>query len=507
MSPPIPSKSKRGHSDQATERGLSPVEESVVYDQATLEQSRDSFLRALEDHPADLHELLDAAAQLAGVGFTADADMVLRQAIDSFPDRPEPKIDLARLSLDCGNERLAAELAAQALREHPRNSDLHRILASAHERMGTLAEAANHLAAILATDAHDPDANRQLATILERLGDYVGATRCLKRVVEVTRGQDLAALTALGIALSSTGDHAEAIQVLTDVAQRSPDVASIQGDLAMALFAAGQVEESIWGFSEALRLDPESAQAHCGLGLAYQRLERWQEAAESFRTTERLAPDQAVGPLNLGLVLGALGEREEARKALLRAAAIAPDDVGIREALQALSSHPSDADMSAPLARFSGDLETFGLPEVLEFMRLQHKTGSLVVSSRQGAGIVRLVNGRITSASAPGVQRLGESLVSDGIIDRRTLDSALARQRAGEAHTAETLGTILLREQPADHERFKQAVLRQVLAGLTEMLRWKEGAFSFHPGGDKDLPPISFDLQHVMMELFRGPLD
>jgi Flp pilus assembly protein TadD len=504
VSPPTPPKTKRGRSDQ---RDLSPVEESVVYDQATLEESREVLLRGLEDHEPDLDELLDAAVQLAGVGFAADADMVLRQAIESFPDRAEPQIDLAQLYLDCGHEGPAAEVAANALNDHPRNPELHRILAFAHERMGTLAEAANHLAAILATDADDPEANRQLATILERLGDHVGATRCLKRVVEVTRGQDLAALTALGIALSSTGDHAEAIHVLTDVAQRSPDVASIQADLAMALFAAGRVEESIWGFSEALRLDPQSAQAHCGLGLAYQRLERWQEAAAAFRMTEQLAPDQAVGPLNLGLVLGALGEGEEARQALLRAAAIAPDDVGIREALQSLSSHPSDADLSAPLARFSGDLETFGLPEVLEFMRLQHKTGSLVVSSRQGAGIVRLVNGRITSASAPGVQRLGESLVSEGIIDRPTLDSALARQRAGETHTSEMLGTILLRERPADHDRFTQAVLRQVLAGLTEMLRWKEGAFSFHPGGDKDLPPISFDLQHVMMELFRGPLD
>jgi tetratricopeptide (TPR) repeat protein len=325
--------------------------------------------------------------------------------------------------------------------------------------------------------------------------------------VEVTRGQDLAALTALGIALSSTGDHPEAIHVLRDVAQRSPGVASSQADLAMALFASGQVEESIWGFSEALRLDPRSAQAHCGLGLAYQRLERWQEAAHAFRFTEELAPDQAVGPFNLGLVLGALGEHEEARQALLRAAAIAPDDVGIREALQALASHPAGADAPVPLARFSGDLETFGLPEVLEFMRQQHKTGSLVVSSRQGAGIVRLVNGRVTSASAPSVQRLGESLVSSGIIDRRTLEAALAHQRVGENQTSEALGTILLRDRPADHERFTQVVLRQILDGLTEMLRWNEGAFSFHPGGDRDLPAISFDLQQVMMELFRGPLD
>ena len=107
-----------------------------------------------------------------------------------------------------------------------------------------------------------------------------------------------------------------------------------------------------------------------------------------------LAPDQAVGPFNLGLALRALGEHEEARRALLRAAALAPDDGEIAEALASLLAQPAErAEAAAPFARFSGDLGSFGLPEVLEFMRVQQKTGALVISSRQGAGIVRLVQG------------------------------------------------------------------------------------------------------------------
>jgi hypothetical protein len=35
------------------------------------------------------------------------------------------------------------------------------------------------------------------------------------------------------------------------------------------------------------------------------------------------------------------------------------------------------------------------------------------------------------------------------------------------------------------------------------MLTWKEGAFSFHPGSDKGLPAIAFDLQSVVMEVLR----
>jgi Flp pilus assembly protein TadD len=310
-------------------------------------------------------------------------------------------------------------------------------------------------------------------------------------------------MTTLGITLSRNGRHGEAIRLLSEVAKRRPGVASVQGDLAMALFSAGQLEESIWGFSEALRLDPRSAQAQCGLGLAYQRLERWQEAAEAFRLTELLAPDQAVGPFNLGLVLRALGEHDEARRALLRAAALAPGDEEIQEALTALGAQPPNAEAAAPCSHFSGDLGSFGLPEILEFLRVQQKTGSLVISSRQGAGIVRLVQGRLTSVSAPGVQRLGETLVSRGLISRADLEAALAIQRADLRQTSEALGSVLLRKRPGDREQLNQAVLQQILDGLAEMLSWREGAFSFHPGSQTEVPSISFDTQSVVMEFFK----
>ncbi len=250
----------------------------------------------------------------------------------------------------------------------------------------------------------------------------------------------------------------------------------MRADLAMALLAAGRIQEALGGFSEALRLDPHSAQAQCGLGLAYRRLDRWEEAAEAFRLTEALAPTQPVGPFNLGLTLHALGEHAQARQALLRAAALAPEDREIREALAALpgqtespagvSRPPVPSESPPPATRFSGDLGSFGLPEVLELMRVQRKTGALVISSPQGTGVVHLVQGRLIGASAPGAQRLGGN--------RPPADPAAADR-----------------------------VLRQVLDALVEMLSWQEGAFSFHPGAPAEVPAVSFDTQRVVMELFR----
>jgi hypothetical protein len=125
------------------------------------------------------------------------------------------------------------------------------------------------------------------------------------------------------------------------------------------------------------------------------------------------------------------------------------------------------------------------------------------VSSRRGAAIVRIVRGQVTSATAPGVRRLGETLIARGIITAAALDAALARQREDGGDGADALGAVLLRERPADRAALTSAVFQQVLDALGEVMTWGEGAFSFHPGSDQGVPPIAFDLQTVMLEVFR----
>lgn len=487
----------------AADREATRAQAVAALDRGELENGRRALLQSLKYGADSFETMVDVAAELAFAGFRADAEHVLRRAIERFPRRVEARIELARLFLESGNSHGTMLVATQALREHPRNGDLHALAASANEQLGLHEEAASHWAAILSNEPNHSYANQRLAALLEQAGDAAGAITCLRRVVEATGGRDLDALTSLGIALSADGQHAEAIAALTHVAKNSPDLSSPQADLANALLAADRIEDAIASFSEVLRLDPDSAQAYCGLGLAYQRIQRWHEAAEAFRTTEQLAPDQAVAPYNLGLALSALGELDDARSALLRAAALEPDDAGIREALQALLVRTAPIDSTVASPRFGGDIKTFALPEVLEFLRLQKKTGSLVVASRRGAAIVRIVRGQVTSATAPGVRRLGEALIARGIITAAALDAALARQRMDGGESADTLGAVLLRERPADRAALTKAVFQQVLDALSEMLTWSEGAFSFHPAGDRGLPAISFDLQNVMLEVFR----
>jgi Flp pilus assembly protein TadD len=451
----------------------------AALERGELEEGRQDLLQSTQLGPPVLERLLSVANRLNAVGFPSDAGTVLRRAIESFPERGEPKVELAWLYIDAGDPRQAAQVAVFALRTHARDPELHIVAAAAYEQMGANTEAASHLAAVLAIDPDHLEANRQLGALLGRAGDGAGAERCLRRIVELTQGQDLEAAVSLGIMLSSSGRHAEAIDLLSEVARRTPGAAGIRADLGMALLAAGDLDGGMAAFSEALQVDPRSAQAYCGLGLAYRQLERYPQAADAFRAAEQLAPEQATASFNLGLVLAACGDEHGARKAMLRAAALAPDDVEIRAALQSIlvpsaaapmpPSPPSQAaDKKAEFsASISGDLTSFQLPDVLEFLRLQSKTGSLMVASRKGAGAVHMVRGRMVDASAPGVRRGAGALIERGSVPR------------------------------------EEVVFQQVLDALAEMLTWTEGAFSFHPEAEKKLPAISFDVQNVMLELMR----
>jgi Flp pilus assembly protein TadD len=355
----------------------------------------------------------------------------------------------------------------------------------------------------------DHPANRQLAALLSQTGDLAGAIACWRRVVAITGNEDLEALTALGIALSTDGQHSEAVHLLSDVAHQRGTDSAAHADLGMALLSAKRLDEAFGAFSRARHLDPQSAQAHCGLGLVYQQQGRWWEAADAFKRTEQLAPDSPVGPMNLGAVLETLGEHQQARAALLRAAALAPGDEEIHHALDQLAVPSAVQDeITRPALRadqfeasIAGDLKTFQLLDVLEFLRLQNKSGSLVLSSRLGAGVMRLVRGRITSASAPGIKRLGEALVDQKVINSAQLERALARQQDDKE---EALGTLLLRDGALLGGQLADVVLRQIMAALEAMLGWTEGAFSFHGSEDEEPPPISFNLQEVTLKVLKA---
>jgi Flp pilus assembly protein TadD len=424
-----------------------------------------------------------------------------------------PHAERARLLIETDRYAEAFDEIALAIRSRPHDVELRLLAADACERLGALPEAADHLAIILAADAEHAEANRRLAELLGELGDTPGAIRCLRRLVAATHEEDSDVLTLLAIALSKDGQHESAIELLARLTHTHPLDGASFANLGMAFLAAGREAEAQSALTHALALDPRSAQAHCGLGLAHHRCERWHEAAAAFRITERLAPDSAVGSFNLGLALDRLGDRDGARHALLRAASLEPHDEEIQNALEPLliraSPVPGVPSSHDAAASIKGDLESFDLLNVLEFLRMQEKTGLLVVSAPAGVGMLRLEQGMLIGGSAPRLKRLGEVLVRRGLISAQNLQFALSRQRnlypslqEGGDRDAITLGTILLHEGLLEERQLTDVLFRMILHIVGQINQWREGAFAFHPCPDSGFP-IRINVQKVVLDLMR----
>jgi tetratricopeptide (TPR) repeat protein len=429
---------------------------------------------------------------------------------------PDPSAlceERARLLLEADRSADALDEIALAIRERPQESSLRLLAFEACERLGALPEGADHLSILLAAEPEHQEANRRLAELLIELGDTPGAIRCWRRLVAATHGEDGDAVTLLGIALSKDGQHDAAIELFGNLTDRDPRDAASLANLGMVFLAAGREEEALAAWSRALVLDPRSAQAHCGLGLTHHGHGRWEDAAAAFRETERLAPDSAVGSFNLGLALERLGDRDGARSALLRAAALEPHDEEIQSALTPLLVRPSSAPGSQSprdaAASMQGNLESFDLLNVLEFLRMQEKTGSLVISGPGGVGILRLEQGMLIGGSAPRLKRLGEVLVRRGLITPENLAFALSRQRElypglqdGVEREVTTLGAVLLRERLIDEKQLTDVLFRMILHVVRQVNQWREGAFAFHASGDSGFP-IRFNIQKVALDLMR----
>jgi tetratricopeptide (TPR) repeat protein len=228
-----------------------------------------------------------------------------------------------------------------------------------------------------------------------------------------------------------------------EVRQR-PDDVDAWYELAAAVLEDGALEEAHELMFRVLERAPDHRGAHRALALIQESMGRIPEAIALWRRLVELSEgDDAEALTGLGNALSKDGQHEEAARILA--------DVAGRQG-------PAELGM----ASIKGDLRTFNLLDVLEFLRVQGQSGALMVSSARGEGVVHLALGRVTGAAAPGVEPAGQFPVD-------------------QAPEGEELGRIM--------------------AAMAELLEWREGAFAFHSASHEPPPAVSFDLQAIMLRL------
>jgi len=195
------------------------------------------------------------------------------------------------------------------------------------------------------------------------------------------------------------------------------------------------------------------------------------------------------------------------------AAPLASADLGseVRPVSRNLLSQSSDQlpvaspPASATSPSFTGSLQLFSLPDLLEFLRVGQRTGTLVCASSRGVGTIQLRRGRITAAAAVGVLTLGELLAQRTILSRPQLEEAQRLQTQNHANTP--LASLLLMQKWVARDALYEALMSHVVLVLRQLMTWEAGEFSFDPTVRPELPDaevgIDLDPQGVLLNIFK----
>ncbi len=160
----------------------------------------------------------------------------------------------------------------------------------------------------------------------------------------------------------------------------------------------------------------------------------------------------------------------------------------------------------------SGSLEDVSVADVMQFIHLGQRTGTLLLRSDEDRAMIGFHHGKLVSAGSPSTPRLGELLTGADLITSEELDRAVEIQNGEEE--PRTLGQILLSLDAIAQEDLGRVVRRQIEATIGELVQWERGTFEFvvddlHPVDDIALypgdvvPDADINTQMVLLEAAR----
>jgi uncharacterized protein DUF4388 len=145
-----------------------------------------------------------------------------------------------------------------------------------------------------------------------------------------------------------------------------------------------------------------------------------------------------------------------------------------------------------------GRLEDLALPDIFQIISLSKKTGTLVVRSRKGTGMVVFKNGQVIQAASDSIRdSLGNILVLQGMLDESALSRAVALQKR---QTDTPLGMILVEMGAVAAQTLETVVRKQIEEIIYDLLAWEEGFFNFELGEIAPKDKIEIDTQEFLLK-------
>lgn len=140
----------------------------------------------------------------------------------------------------------------------------------------------------------------------------------------------------------------------------------------------------------------------------------------------------------------------------------------------------------------TGNLRTMGLPEILQWISVGRKTGTLELEHGPILKRIAFQDGDVHSTwSNDPRESLGQFLVRDRHITEEQLFRALLRQE----ESGRPLGTLLIDQGLLDEERLRATLRLKAELSLYDLFLWPEGRFAFKDGEPPANTPVHLDLR------------
>lgn len=160
----------------------------------------------------------------------------------------------------------------------------------------------------------------------------------------------------------------------------------------------------------------------------------------------------------------------------------------------------------------SGSLEDVSVADVMQFIHLGRRTGTLVLSAGGESAMIGFHRGKLVSARSPAQPKLGDLLVDAGVLSRAELEDTLADETQGAGRRS--LGQVLLARGVVGADELRRRVVEQIERTVSEVVAWTRGSFEFvlddlRPIDDIALAPgevtpdADLDTQMVLLEAAR----
>ena len=277
------------------------------------------FGRLLRDNP-NMQDIWGMyALSLHQLGRAEEAAAAYDRALELSGGSPSLALATAAKLVELGRLDEAEKRAELARAEDPQGT--YEMLARIALARRDPAKAMTLMREAVAAGQASETLRRQMAMTLAERGSPGEAVEVLQPVVPEA---EPATLNVLGLALSDTGRHAEAVEILQRSAAKDPRNAQALEHLGVVTLRLGRAAEAEGHLRRALELNGRLAGAWNTLGVALYQTQRPGEAVAAWQKAVEIDPRQFEALYNLGLVAAGQGQRAEARRALRQFVATAP---------------------------------------------------------------------------------------------------------------------------------------------------------------------------------------